>query len=68
MRLATLLFGLPCVFLRKRNPCADIHDELVGKSDGDLVTLCNAEADCIALLLPYANGGDADAKGLFSCH
>ena len=67
MRLATLLFGLPCVFLRKREECRDIHDTLKDISDGELVDKCNGSKDCIAVLVPNFLGTTADFKGNFIC-
>ena len=67
MRLATLLFGLPCAFLRRVNECSKIHDGLDGISDGKLVNDCNALPGCLALLVPDATGTTPDLKGLFTC-
>jgi len=67
MRLATLLFGLPCAFLRKRKECRDIHDAIKDTSDGQLVDECNAKDECIALLVPNVLGTTADFKGNFVC-
>jgi len=67
MRLATLLFGLPCAFLRKRKECREISDDLKGISDGQLVDECNALKECIALLVPNVLGTTADYKGNFVC-
>jgi len=58
MKLATLLFGLPAVFL-KNKACHDIKDENEG-TDGSKVDECNKIPNCFAVVYPNpaADNGD----------